>query len=147
MTIINIKNRLHEPAIRSVFTLSMYLPTPEKLALRAAAYQADPDVSVFACFDKEKPLGTIVLTNHGAQSFEIMSIAVIPNCRNQGIGSKLITYAAQSLHCAQITAETDNDAIGFYRRCGFVITSLGEKYPKCIRYLCKLNYRKSDETL
>lgn len=28
-----------------------------------------------------------------------------------------------------ITAETDHDAIAFYRRYGFEIQSLGEKYP------------------
>ncbi len=136
MTITDIKNRLHEPEILSVLALSQYRPTPEKLALRAAAYQADPDVFAFACFDQDKPIGTIVLKNRGGESFEILGIAVNPDNRKQGVASKLITYAAKSLHCTQITAETDDDAVGFYRSYGFKIISLGEKYPGTIRYLC-----------
>lgn len=138
MIIADIKNRLHEPAIQSVLALSQYQPTPKKVALRAAAYQADPDVFAFACFDQNKPIGTIVLKNRGAQSFEILGIAVNPDNRKQGVGSKLITYVAKSLHCTQITAETDDDAVGFYRSYGFEIKSLGEKYPGTIRYLCIL---------
>ena len=61
MNIADIKNRLHEPAILSVLALSQYQPTPEKLASRAGAYQADPDVSAFACFERDTPIGTIVL--------------------------------------------------------------------------------------
>lgn len=36
-----------------------------------------------------------------------------------------------------IFAETDNDAVGFYRSYGFEVTSLGEKYPGVERFLCK----------
>lgn len=139
MTITEIKNRLHDPSICCILALSQYQPTPEKLAARTAAYQADPDVSAFACFDQEKPLGVLVLKNRGARSFEILSIAVNPDSRNLGIGSKLITYASDCLHCSRITAETDADAVGFYRSYGFEIRSLGEKYPGCIRYLCTFN--------
>lgn len=28
-----------------------------------------------------------------------------------------------------IVAETDIDSVGFYRQLGFVVTTLGEKYP------------------
>ncbi|HPF56417.1 MAG TPA: GNAT family N-acetyltransferase [Clostridiales bacterium] len=139
MTITDIKNRLNDPSVRSVLALSQYQPTPEKVAARAAAYLTDPDISAFGCFENENPLGVIVLKNRGTQSFEILSIAVDPDRRNQQIGSKLIAYAADHLHCIQITAETDDDAVGFYRSYGFEITSLGEKYPGCIRYLCTLN--------
>ena len=139
MTIMDIKTRLNDPLIRSVLALSQYRPTPEKLASRAAAYLADPDIYAFACFDQDKPLGVLVLKNHGAQAFEILSIAVVSDSRHRGIGSKLITHAAEALNCTQITAETDDDSVGFYRSYGFKIKSLGEKYPNCVRYLCTLN--------
>ena len=35
-------------------------------------------------------------------------------------------------------AETDRDAVDFYRSCGFTIESLGEKYPRIERFLCTL---------
>lgn len=36
-----------------------------------------------------------------------------------------------------ISAETDRDAVGFYRKYGFQITSLGEKYPGVERFKCE----------
>lgn len=36
-----------------------------------------------------------------------------------------------------IYTETDNDAVDFYRKYGFEITSLGEKYPGVERFLCE----------
>lgn len=38
----------------------------------------------------------------------------------------------------ELRAETDGDAVGFYRACGFSVVSLDEKYPGCVRYLCRL---------
>lgn len=36
----------------------------------------------------------------------------------------------------RIKAETDKDAVGFYKKNGFSITSLGEKYPGVERFEC-----------
>ena len=36
-----------------------------------------------------------------------------------------------------IVAETDHEAVDFYRRYVFFITSLGEKYPGVERFLCQ----------
>lgn len=35
-----------------------------------------------------------------------------------------------------MTAETDAEAAGFYRACGFQVRSLGEKYPGVERFAC-----------
>ena len=35
------------------------------------------------------------------------------------------------------TAETDKDAVDFYRKLGFSVTSLGEKYPGVERFHCE----------
>ena len=69
---------------------------------------------------------------------EIKHIAVSSVQRGKGIGSKMINYITEQYPL--IFAETDNDAIDFYRNFGFDITSLGEKYPGVERYLCK--YKK-----
>lgn len=39
----------------------------------------------------------------------------------------------------RIRAETDKDAVGFYKKNGFTITSLGEKYPGVERFDCTLS--------
>lgn len=69
---------------------------------------------------------------------EIKHIAVSSVQRGKGIGSKMIKYITERYPL--ISAETDNEAVGFYRDFGFDITSLGEKYPGVERFLCK--YKK-----
>jgi len=39
---------------------------------------------------------------------------------------------------AEVTAETDRDAVEFYRKYGFSIRSLGEKYAGVKRFVCTL---------
>jgi len=68
---------------------------------------------------------------------EIKHIAVSYNQRGKGIGSKMINYV--NVQYPLISAETDNDAVDFYRNYGFKITSLGEKYAGVERFLCKFS--------
>ncbi len=58
-------------------------------------------------------------------------------CWNRGVGSKLIDFVCEKHQPQLLIAETDYDAVGFYRKYGFAVTTLGEKYPGCVRYLCK----------
>ncbi|MGE7914625.1 GNAT family N-acetyltransferase [Lysinibacillus xylanilyticus] len=66
---------------------------------------------------------------------EIKHIAVLANQRGKGIGSKMINFVVNKY--PSIMAETDHEAVDFYRRYGFFITSLGEKYPGVERFLCQ----------
>lgn len=140
MKIVDIKGNLHNKDVLGVLSQSMYMPTEEKLNLRADEYEADESVSVLACIDGEIVIGVIVVKALTAASFEILSIAVESAFRGKGIGSKLISSFIENISCGEICAETDDDAVGFYRNFGFEIKSLGEKYPGVIRYLCSLKF-------
>lgn len=72
---------------------------------------------------------------------EIKHVAVMPKHRGMGIGHKMIDNL---VHCTRITAETDQDAVVFYIKLGFEITSLGEKYPGVERFRCVLEKFKAD---
>jgi ribosomal protein S18 acetylase RimI-like enzyme len=132
--IIDIKDKLHDACILEILSQSQYMPTPERLARRADAYEQDCAVYAFGCLDNDEINGIIILRNIEAASYEIVSIATSPLRRGEGIGSRLITHAVNQLKCAEICAETDDEAVGFYRKFGFSITSLGEKYPGTVRY-------------
>ncbi|MEK4827575.1 GNAT family N-acetyltransferase [Niallia sp. FSL W8-0951] len=64
----------------------------------------------------------------------IKHIAVSTKQRGKSVGSQMIKFLSKQY--TFISAETDNDAVGFYRKNGFKITSLGEKYPSVERFLC-----------
>jgi ribosomal protein S18 acetylase RimI-like enzyme len=69
----------------------------------------------------------------------IHHIVVAAFWRHCGIGRQMIDEAAVFLGLSVLEAETDADAVNFYRACGFVIRSLGEKYPGTERFLCRLH--------
>ncbi len=141
MEITDIKGRLHDQWVLAVLADCQYMPTEEKMQKLADRYEADPDIYAFGCGDEADRggLGVIILKRRAETAFEIMGIAVEPAARKRGVGAKLIDFAAQSLGCQKICAETDDGAMGFYRRCGFRVESLGEKYPGCVRYWCTLS--------
>jgi len=61
---------------------------------------------------------------------------VIPELRLRGIAKEMIDCVIDKHKIKTLFAETDMDAVGFYRKCGFSINSLGEKYPGTERYKC-----------
>ena len=84
--------------------------------------------------------------DHAKKNRSVIShIAVHPNFRGQGIGRALIDEACLQLQVTGIEAETDGDADGFYRACGFDVVSLGEKYAGVERFLCTKAIGKKEE--
>lgn len=69
---------------------------------------------------------------------EITHIAVTPDVRGQGRGRELF-HRLEALHgeVRRWVAETDDDAVGFYRRIGFAVETLPPRYPGVTRYRCE----------
>ncbi|WP_243522666.1 GNAT family N-acetyltransferase [Bacillus pseudomycoides] len=66
----------------------------------------------------------------------ICHIAVSPNSRYKGIAFEMIKKVIHMHGLIYLEAETDDEAVGFYKKCGFTIISLGEKYPGVERFHC-----------
>lgn len=80
-------------------------------------------------------VGCMGIEINSEKECEIKHIAVSSFQRGKGFGSTMINYVSNKY--SLIYAETDNDAVDFYRKYGFEITSLGEKYPGVERFLCE----------
>lgn len=65
-------------------------------------------------------------------------IAVDEKYRNQGIALQMIKEIIREYELTYNEAETDTEAVGFYKKCNFKIESLGEKYPGIERFNCYL---------
>lgn len=139
MALEDIRLALHDPAVQAVWAHSLYEPTPEKQRGQADAALRDPAVHAYGWRREGRIVGVLMLRAQGEGCFEILSIATDPACRGQGVGARMIAGAVRRLTCARLTAETDGEAVGFYRRCGFAIQSLGERYPGVTRYQCTLH--------
>ena len=140
IAIADIKRTFDDPAILNIFADCMYMPTPEKLRLRAAEYMGNDSMRLFGAYDGGKIAGVIAVEARQTGPAEIKGIAVDSNFRKRGIGGALIRRVCETLCVAELTAETDDDAVGFYERCGFV----SEKFQKragneeYTRYRCVL---------
>jgi len=74
---------------------------------------------------------------HPDATIGIRSIVVAPDSRNRGLARRLIDALAERMGAQQVVAQTDDDAVGFYGRCGFSIEDAPPKFGRptywCVR--------------
>ena len=133
-SICDIKEIITEPDILKLLAPSVYNPTEERLLNRAKKYQEDENSNIYAYKHNGQYKG-IVIFKIANNSSTILDIAVKPEYQGQGIGSKLIDFIFNSFNTQNITAETDNDAIGFYKKYGFIVADTKVEFDTK-RYVC-----------
>lgn len=134
MNIIDVKESLRNKSVYSLLAPSVFNPTPERLLSRAEKYQADDNTSVYAYSKSGKYKGIIVFKIKD-KTAEILDIAVKPEYQGKGIGSRFIGYIFSKFKVNKITAETDDDAIGFYKKYGFSVIDIKLSHDTK-RYVC-----------
>ena len=103
-------------------------------------YLSDTSKKVFVYEDRGKKTGLMVL-KISEDAAEIIGIAVSDNARRKGIGTQLIQRVMESEDLKSVKAQTDDDSIGFYRKCGFSDERIVIEYPDgaAVRYNCVLH--------
>lgn len=130
----DVKASLFNPEVLTLLKPSVYNPTPERLKDRAEKYSADKNTFVYACKTGGIYVGIVVFRMENGTA-EILDVAVNPKYRKHGIGKSLIDFIFTQFPIYTITAETDNEAVGFYKRCGFDVIGFGMKC-NTKRYIC-----------
>ena len=133
----DVKPNLFDPEVLALLKPSVYKPTPKRLKDRAEKYTEDKNVFAYACKSSEKYIGIVVFRAENSTA-EILDIAVKPEYRKHGVGRRLIDFIFSQFPVDIIIAETDNDAVGFYEKCGFTVAP-AESIDDTDRYLCKLS--------
>lgn len=90
---------LPSPDVAGLLAPSVYAPTPEKRTARAA----------------------ILVARMHVPCAELLDFAVTPAAQRHGLGRRMLAFLFDVCGVETIAVETDNDAVGFYRRCGFSI--------------------------
>ena len=100
----------------------------------------DNSVKIFACLNQGKIIGVMVVSFIEEKKIEIIGIAVEVSARGKGVGSYMINQVVNNYGLLSVYAETDNDAVGFYRNNGFNIVAFSETYGNetVVRYKCEL---------
>ena len=137
--IVEAKSILKNKNLLAVLAESVYNPTEERLISRADKYIINPNTAVYTNKENDTYKGIIVIDISNINAIEILDIAVSASFQKSGIGSSLINHCINMFHPDEIIAETDDDAVEFYKKYGFDILSLGDKYRVGImRYQCTL---------
>ena len=117
------------------------LVTPSKAEQALDHYLTDENRQLFLYNESSEAdaiAGCIGVLRLSPKHVEITHIAVANAYRRRGIASNMIAAVCEITGCTEISAETDTDAVGFYRSYGFEVRSLGEKYPNVERFECQL---------
>jgi len=126
----------------SIYASCMYKPTYDAFKKRMESYASNPLVKVYVCTEDSEQIAILVLQRSNAEA-EIMGIAVSERFQNRGIGRRMIFQVMELEKLECIKARTDDDAIGFYRSCGFHDEKTVGEYSDCkvVRYNCVLPLR------
>ena len=141
--IVNIRGQFLSKAVYEVYAPCMYEPTWEKFCGKAEKFFQNDHIVLLGAVEDNAVLGVIVLELHGGAA-EIIGIAVLASHRQRGIGRQMVQFTMGLPNIRQLYAETDDDAVAFYRSCGFRIDAHTETFPdgEVIRYQCALQAQK-----
>jgi len=132
--------------ILALLAQSVFNPTEERLLNRASKYKAMENTHIYAYSENDEYKGIIIfeIVNGSAT---ILDIAVKPECQRNGIGSKFVDFIFNQFEIDKVTAETDDDAVEFYKKCGFTVAPANE-VSGTKRYICEFisGIAKADKT-
>ncbi|MBA2175190.1 GNAT family N-acetyltransferase [Halobacillus locisalis] len=120
--------------VRELFS---YVTSTRKTASLYQTYVAEKDYRLYGMISGGDVIGIVGVHKYEQARYEIKHIALLPSERGKGYGRKMIKAVMMENPAAGIVAETDREAIQFYEKCGFEVTSLGEKYPGVERFKCE----------
>lgn len=135
--IVNISGSLSNDSNLEILKESVFEPTKEKLIKRADYYENTNGIVSYGYAYDDVILGLIVLDTKNKDEIVILDIAVKKDTQKRGIGKALLNYVICELEPKILIAETDDDAVGFYKKNKFEIVNLREKYLNNTRYECK----------
>ncbi len=127
--------------IYHIFQDIIWEPTNEKIDQILNKSRKDESYEIIGSVEENKLIGIIIYRSDKSNVI-IEYFGVESAYRQKGIGSKLIDEVIKNTKVNCIEAETEDDAVNFYKKYGFVITSLGQKYPGRKHYRCEYRTAK-----
>jgi ribosomal protein S18 acetylase RimI-like enzyme len=133
--LIDIKPKIDDSNIQELIGLAVF-PDPERINEAIDAYRNDQGLEIMGYKWVEQIIGIVGYRLNDNGILELRHIAVIPEEQGKGFGRGIILELLHLKDPKVITAETDEETVDFYRSIGFMIESLGEKYPGVERFKC-----------
>ena len=127
----------HDPkAVMDLLGMAVGCPTPERLyKLLEVVYEIDGH-ELFVNINEGLITGVIGVDESAPPHGWILHLAVQPDSRRRGTGRKIINDLMETLALESVGLETDREAVGFYRACGFEVIEIKSPWPGVQRFRC-----------
>lgn len=138
MNFADLKSRIDEQQVQRILALSLFQPTmPQAIACVVNRCRSNDERKLWGVLNGEQILGVVEYYFRDDGVIYVCNIAVIEACRGQGVG-RFMLAALQEKYNLPLALETDDDAVGFYRKCGFEAESFihadyGVRRWRCLR--------------
>lgn len=133
--LIDIKSRLDQADIQQLIELSVF-PDPDRLSHAIEQYRTSDNMKIMGYESEGMIVGFVGFSIDQDERMVLHHIAVSPEARGAGYGRGMILELLHQFNPAAIEAETDEEAVHFYRSIGFRVESVGEAYPGVEKFLC-----------
>ncbi|MBZ9713276.1 GNAT family N-acetyltransferase [Deinococcus multiflagellatus] len=121
------------PATEALLRQAMF-PDPDRMAAELDRYRQGPRLVLAWAFAGQVVSAVGLEVNGDAAT--ILHLGTHPDHARQGHARTLLREVARHLNLRTLTAETDDEAAGFYRRCGFVLQAMPSPWSRA-RYRCE----------
>ncbi|GAB6612363.1 MULTISPECIES: GNAT family N-acetyltransferase [Bacillus] len=115
----------------SILHVLQYAIGPSETSLKKSVLFYEKNKGTFYKYEEKACIGIEII---GANKARICHIAVVPQYRYKGIALQMIKEVVRLHQLTYVEAETDKEAVEFYKKIGFQVKSLGEKYPGIERF-------------
>lgn len=133
--LIDIKSRVDDMAVVDILEYAVF-PDDGALERTVHEYKTDSRKSLLGYAADEELIGLVGYTERNG-IVEINHLAVKLQYRGLGYGRGILLELIDRIRPNRIIAETDDEAVDFYRNVGFTVSSLGEAYPGVERFKCE----------
>lgn len=144
VSLVDLRDELDTPDVSRLLTAAF---GSEDAAMRAAQRYKAGDRTGLGYHDAGVIVALIGFERESQEAARIRGIAVDPDQQREGIGRALVGALRSMTPGLTLHAETDHDAVRFYRACGFEATPLGEEYSSMERFECVLPAETSSDRL
>lgn len=139
---IDIRSRLGDPVIRELIGTAVFPDEGEPERTIGQYASGGEELRILGYESEGRTVGFVGFGIDGEGVMTLRHIAVLPDSRGAGFGRGMILELLHQYEPSAIVAETDEDAVHFYRSIGFRIESLGESYPGVERFRCLYDARE-----
>lgn len=138
MAYIDVKKKLNDPGIVELLEYSLQGDS-DRLESTVLEYRRNPYLHLYGIESEDEVIGVIGYRHTdsaNSRAIAIEHLAVRPDCRGGGYGRGLILELIEHEKPDMIFAETDDDAVEFFRNIGFTVESMGEPVHGVERFRC-----------